>query len=199
MTSPYRVSAIVIAAALFLTSSPAFAQVYGTTGNISSPDATRVGILGGVEFEDDTGYGLRGDLELMPVMQIGNGNLKLLGSLAWTRFSEDEAGFDVTTNVFRFIPGIRLTFPMANTFGIYGDGGVGIYHARISQDEVVVPGFGTVGGDDDETSVLLRVAGGAYYDVSASMRVLGEVGYQPHFGDFDIDPVTLFGGVSFAF
>jgi hypothetical protein len=203
MTSPYRAFRIVIAAAVFLlTSSTALAQAtYGTTSNASSPDATRVAILGGVEFEDDNGYGLRGDLELMPVMQIGNGNLKLLGSLGWTRFSQDESGFDdVTTNVFRFIPGVRLTFPMADTVGIYGDGGVGVYHARFDQDEVVVPGVGTIGGDDDETSLLLRVAGGAYYDVSPNLRILGEVGYLPHFGDLDeLDPVTLFGGVSFAF
>jgi opacity protein-like surface antigen len=200
MTSPYRVSAIVIAAALFLTSSPAFAQVYGTTGNASSPDATRIGILGGVEFEDDNGYGLRGDLELLPLMQIGNGNLKLLGSLGWTRYSQDAVFGDITTNVYRFIPGVRLTFPMADTVGIYGDGGVGVYHARFDQDDVVVPGVGTIGGDDDETSLLLRFAGGAYYDVSPNLRVLAEVGYLPHFGDLDeLDPVTLFGGVSFAF
>lgn len=157
----------------------------------------RLGVLGGFEFEDETGFGLRGDLEFMPLAKVGEGTLKLLGSASWTYFSEDEFGIDTTANVFRFIPGVRLDFPLQDRLGVYGDAGLGLYHARVSVEGDF--GFGTIDEDDSETSLLFRFAGGGYYEVNDSLRVVAELGVLPHFGDFDITPVTLFGGVSFAF
>jgi hypothetical protein len=194
MKTPLRALRAVVVAATFSLAATASAQGAGTD------DAMRVGLLGGFEFEDETGFGLRGDLELMPLMTVGTGSLKLLGSVSWTYFSEEAGGIDVTTNVFRFIPGIRLDYPLQDQLGFYGDAGLGLYHARLSVDDVVIPGIGTVeGGDDTETSLLFRFAAGGYYELSPNLRAVAEIGLLPHFGDFDITPFTLFGGVSYAF
>lgn len=198
MTTPLRA---VVVAAMFLFAASASAQDGRTDATTTPADtAMRAGVLGGFEFEDDTGFGLRGDLELMPLSRLGNGTLKLLGIASWTHFSQDEGGIDATTNVFRLIPGVRATFPLQDRLGVYADGGLGIYHARLSIDDVFIPGFGDVDGrDDSETSLLVRFAGGGFYEVSETLRVVAEIGLLPHFGDFDITPFTLFGGVSFAF
>lgn len=198
MTTPLRILGAI--AATFLLASTASAQTTPTTTVAHTDDTRRIGVLGGFEFEDDTGFGLRGDVELMPLAPVGQGTLKLLGSVGWTYFSQGEGGVDVTTNVFRFIPGVRLSYPLQDKLGVYGDAGLGLYHARLSVDDVFVPGVGNVGGgSDSETSLLVRLAAGGFYEVSPSMRIVAEVGLMPHFGDFDINPFTLFGGVSFAF
>jgi hypothetical protein len=192
MNTPIRLSRAVVVAAMFLFTASASAQD-GTRGTYATDDVTRVGLLGALEFEDDTGFGLRGDIEAMPVARVGNGTLKLLGSVSWTNFGEDEGGIDVSTNVFRFIPGVRLVFPLENAVGIYGDAGLGVYHARAS-----IEGLG-LDESDTETSLLARFAAGGYYAFSPTMRLVAEVGVIPHFGDFDITPFTVSAGVSFAF
>lgn len=186
---------------MFLFAASASAQGARTGATTAPADgAMRAGVLGGFEFEDETGFGLRGDLELMPLAPLGTGTLKLLGTASWTHFSEDDGGVDVTMNIFRFIPGVRATFPLEDKLGVYADGGLGLYHARLNVDDVFVPGFGNVGGvDDTETSLLVRFAGGGFYEVSPQLRLVAEIGLMPHFGDLDITPFTLFGGASFAF
>jgi hypothetical protein len=198
MTTLLRASRAIVVAALFvLTTSAASAQDRTAAPAGPASDAMRLGVLGGFEFEDETGFGLRGDLELMPLAKVGEGTLKLLGSASWTYFSEDEGGIEATSNVFRLIPGVRLDVPLQDRLGVYGDAGLGLYHARVNVEADF--GFGTIDEDDSETSFLFRFAGGGYYEVNESVRVVAELGLLPHLGDFDITPFTLFGGVSFAF
>lgn len=186
-----RVCRALIGAALFmLTASTASAQGHATTGTTTTADnVRRLGVLGGFEFESDTGFGLRGDMEIMPLTTFGGGTLKLLGSVGWTYYSPSHS----SVNVLRFIPGVRYLHPLQDKLGVYGDGGLGLYYAHQSIDSF----YG--GGSDNEVSLLIRLAGGLYYEVSPSMRVVGEIGVMPHFGDLDITPFTLLGGVSWAF
>jgi hypothetical protein len=159
-------------------------------------NAFRMGVLGGVEFADENGFGFRVDGEY-DLMTLAEGvKLGAVGSLGWSNFSDDAFGIELSTNVFKLVPAARFTFPIADAFGIYADAGLGLYWARseIDSNNALIPS-----DEDDAFGLTLRGAGGAYYLVSDQLRIGGELGVNPYFGDFDETTFNLFGMISFRF
>lgn len=159
-------------------------------------DAFRMGLLAGFEFADENGWGLRVDGEY-DLQTLAEGvKLGAVGSLGWSNFSDEAFGIDVSTNVFKLVPAARFTFPLADAFGLYADAGLGLYWARTEIDSNN-PLFGS--DDDDAFGLTLRGAGGAFYQVSDQLRVGGELGVNPYFGDFDETTFNLFASVNYRF
>ncbi len=66
------------------------------------------------------------------------------------------------------VPAARVNWAIRPAYGAYGDVGVGIYRARAD-------GATHMGG-------VMRLAAGAYYELSPRIRVFAEGGARPHFG-----------------
>jgi hypothetical protein len=156
----------------------------------SSYQALRIGPLIGLEFADgDAGLALRGDAS-MPLSRLSpqvslDGVLSV--GLSW--FDDEDRRFDadVSTTIFKLIPALRLTVPLSPIVGIYGDAGLGFYYGSQEFD-------GGNAFDDDEDSgfgVGMRFAGGLFADVSPAVRLGGELGVNPYFGDFDETTLSL--------
>lgn len=182
--------------------SPALAQTARRAPPPSSSQASRIGPLIGLEFADgDAGLALRGDVS-MPLSRVSptvslDGVLSV--GLSW--FSDDDNGrfndVDVSTTIFKIIPALRLTAPLSPTVGLYGDVGLGFYYGSTEVD------FDGVGFDDDAEDsgfgVGMRFAGGLFADVSPAVRLGGEVGVNPYFGEFDETSLSLLFSAMFRF
>lgn len=172
---------------------PALAQSARRAPPPSSSQTLRIGPLVGLEFADgDAGLALRGDAS-MPLSRVSPSvSLDGVLSVGLSWFSDDNGRFDdvdVSTTIFKMIPALRLTAPLSPTVGLYGDVGLGFYYGSTEVD------FDGVGfGDDAEDSgfgVGMRFAGGLFADVSPAVRLGGEVGVNPYFGEFDETTLSL--------
>jgi hypothetical protein len=183
-----------LAVAILAASTPALAQA---TRRSPSPapstlQAPRIGPLIGLEFADgDAGLALRGDASvplsrLSPTVSI-DGVLSV--GLSWFEEEFRNSGFDVSTTIFKVVPALRLTAPLSPTVGLYGDFGLGFYYGSTEVDDF---GFAFDGdADDSGFGVGMRFAGGLFADVSPTVRLGGEVGVNPYFGELDETTVSL--------
>jgi hypothetical protein len=173
-------------------STPALAQTTTRRAPSSSSYQTlRIGPLIGLEFADgDAGLALRGDAS-MPLSRLSpqvslDGVLSV--GLSW--FDDEDRRFDVdvSTTIFKIVPALRLTVPLSPTVGIYGDGGLGLYYGSTEVDRGIA-----FGGDAEDSGfgIGMRFAGGLFADVSPAVRLGGEVGVNPYFGDFDETTLSL--------
>lgn len=150
--------------------------------------ATYIGGLIGPEFADgDTGLGLRFDGQ-MPITDLAP-SLRLDGvlSIGYSHFSESNRFFEVSTNILKLVPAARFVVPVAPQFGLYGDVGIGIYYASTNVEDR------QLGFDDDDSGggITMRFAGGAFFDVTERLRIGGELGVNPFFGDIDDNTVSM--------
>ena len=178
--------------------SPALAQTTRRSRQASSSyPASRIGPLLGLEFADgDAGLALRGDasVPLSRVSPTVNLDGVLSVGLSWFEDDDRRFGADVSTTIFKIVPALRLTAPLSPAIGLYGDFGLGFYYG--STDVDVGPAF----GDDFEDSgfgVGMRFAGGLFADVSPTVRLGGELGVNPYFGEFDETTLSLLFSVMF--
>jgi hypothetical protein len=162
-----------------------------------APDGgLRLGGLLGFEFGDgDTGLALRVDGE-MPVATLAP-NLVLNGvvSLGFSRFADETRDFRFTTNIVKVVPALRFVLKeIAPQFGLYGDAGLGLYYVNTNFRERPVNVFRS---DDSGVGIVMRFAGGTFYDVNDRLRIAAELGVNPYFGDFDQTTVTLLAALTY--
>jgi opacity protein-like surface antigen len=152
----------------------------------------------GFELGDADGFALRFDGE-MPFQKLSpQVALSFVGSLGYSRFSEEVGFIDASTNLFKIIPAARFTLPLNPQLDVYGDAGLGLYYFS-SSFEATVPGFGTVdAGDDSGFGFMLRLGAGGFYKVNPQLKIGAELGLSPYFGDVDTTNFTIMGGVMFA-
>ena len=169
---------------------PAAAQTTRRAPPPSSSQAVLVGPLIGMELDGDGGLALRGDA-VVPLSRLsGSATLDGVLSVGLTFFSDDNGRFgpDVDTTIFKVIPALRLTAPLTPTVGVYGDVGLGFYYGSTTVDSGT---FGDQSFDDDGFGVGMRFAGGLFADVSPRVRVGGEIGLNPYFGQYDDTTLSL--------
>jgi len=166
------ITGLVLAALLAV---PAAAQAQSKSGS-SSGSGIWLGGLFGLESGEESGAQLRFDAEV-PIARP-NPTLQLAGAgtLSYAWLSNDRG-------VFEIVPSARLNWTGSRQFGAYGDIGLGLYH--LSQH-----GF-------DDTGATMRFMGGAWYEMSPTVRFVGEIGLHPHFGDYDDTTFTLMVGAKF--
>lgn len=187
-------SSLVAAVILGLLAGAQAARAQGAPGGLGTNGATaralRVAGLAGLEVASgETGLGLRVDGEL-PIQPMGPSvELSAVGSLGYTRFSDtsstDSGDYSQATNVLRLVPAARFSMPLAPRLGVYGDAGLGLYWARTS---VETP-FGD--GSESGVGVTMRFAAGSGYDVTRQLRLGAELAWNPYFGDFSDDTLSV--------
>lgn len=164
-----------------------------TTG--SGMEGLSVGGFIGYETDDLSGLSLRLDGEL-PFQALGPQlNLSWVGSLGYSRLTEDEGGVEFTANILKIIPAARLTFPVNDQFSLFADGGLGLYYA--SWDVEYPAPFSALDFDDSEFSILMRIGGGAFYQLNPNTRIGASIEFDPYFGDFDQTTFIIQAGAMF--
>lgn len=156
----------------------------------------RLGGLLGFEFGDgDTGLALRVDGE-MPVSTLAPSiGLNGVLSLGFSRFADETRDFRFTTNIVKLVPALRFVLKdLAPQLGLYGDAGLGLYYVNTSWRERSINVFRD---DDSGVGIVMRFAGGAFYDVNDRLRIGAELGVNPYFGDFDQTTVTLLAALTY--
>jgi len=160
-----------VLAAVLLAPAAATAQTSG--GNTFS-----LGILGGAEFGEFSGFQLRADGEV-PIVRA-NPRLQVSGVL-----SLSYAGLEDDLSVLEILPAARLTYTASPQFGVYGDLGLGF--ARAAQ------------GDNSDTGATMRIGAGAFYQMNRQVAFPFELMIHPHFGDYNETTATLMFGAKFRF
>jgi opacity protein-like surface antigen len=157
-----------------------------------------VGGFIGYETDDLSGLSLRLDGELPFRALSPQVNLSWVGSLGYSRLSDDlGGGFDFVANVVKVIPAARFTFAVNPQLSIFGDAGLGFYYASWELD---VPSFfgGSTTVDDSEFSLLMRIGAGAWYQMNEKTRIGAMLEFDPFFGDFDQTTFIIQAGAMFT-
>lgn len=193
MSSAPRFATLALAALL------ALPGVASAQSRYSTQPSMRLGGLIGFDSGDLDGLALRLDGE-MDLQRISpNVMLVGVGSVGWSHLSDDLGyGYDVTNDVFTIMPAARLAVALAPQVGVYGDLGLGLYHASLEVD-VPDPFTGlrrTV--DDSATGLAMRIGAGAYFNIAPKVRLVGEIALHPYFGDYDDDTFTFMVGATFG-
>ncbi|MGC3997299.1 MAG: outer membrane beta-barrel protein [Anaeromyxobacter sp.] len=135
------------------------------------------GLALGVETGDLDGFQLRGDLEY-PVQRMAPQLVfAFVGSLNWSHLSEHSVDLDELG----FTPTARFLFEATPTIDLYGDLGLGLYYANLDWDT----------GDDSDVGLMMKLGVGVGFEVSPTVRLGGELGFRPHFGDYDDTTTSL--------
>jgi opacity protein-like surface antigen len=188
------------AASSLLAASPALAQ--GRAGMRGSA------LLGFEDGDGPAGLALRVDGELAQ-RPIGNGvSLSLVGSLGYSRFSDEGGAYDFfygydarweqSLGLLKIIPAARFTFGRHPRVHPYADAGLGLYHASWSYSGTTIvdvptyPYWAAVSDDfeDSEFGIVLRLAGGIAFEVSPGLSLGAELDVMPYVGDM-VDDTTL--------
>lgn len=180
---------------------PAVASAQRTAAKASRPAAgptegLSVGGFLGYETDDLSGLALRLDGEL-PFMALSpQVNLSWVGSIGYSRLTDDVGGADLVANVLKIIPAARFTFPVNPQLSLFADAGLGLYYASM---EVDFPApFNQFDTDESEFSLMMRFGGGAWYNVNERTRVGAAIEFDPYFGDeFDQSTFIIQAGVMF--
>jgi opacity protein-like surface antigen len=192
--------AVVLAALLVpaaATAAPARAKPAATASSGAGLQGLSVGGFIGYETDDLSGLSLRLDGELPFRALSPQVKLSWVGSLGYSRLSDDlGGGFDFVANVIKIIPAARFSFPINPQLTLFADGGLGLYYASWELD---VPDFfgGRSTVDDSEVSLLMRIGGGAWYEVNPQTRIGAMLELDPYFGDFDQTTFIIQAGAMF--
>ena len=172
---------------------PAAAHAQARRSSSAGDGALHLGLLLGPEFATgDTGIALRGDVEMGISHLAPNVRLDGVFSLGYTRFSFGERYGDYSVNLVRLVPAARFVFPVAPAVNLYADAGLGLYLGSASA------GVAPLRRDSESLFGLnMRFAGGVMFDVSPTIRLAGELGVNPYFGDVDDTTTTLMMGLQF--
>jgi Outer membrane protein beta-barrel domain len=126
-----------------------------------------VGGAFGLETTDGfSGYQLRLDGEV-PVARLSPKVLVSgVGTFAYSSLSHG-------TNVWKLLPAARFAVSATPVVDVYGDLGLGVYHAWNS----------AVGS----TGAVMRIGAGVDYLLNPNLKLWGDAALNPHFGDFGPD------------
>lgn len=159
-------------------------------------------LLGFEDGDGPAGLALRGDIELVQKPISPGVGLSLVGSLGYSRFSDDGGvydayyGFDdrweASLNLIKLVPAARLTFGRSQAVRPYVDAGIGLYYASWNLSESVYVGYPynqyvQQEYSDSETSILLRLGAGVTFQLSPGFSLAGEIGITPYLGDYPDD------------
>jgi hypothetical protein len=167
------------------TAAPAARPAAARTSTSSGMQGLSIGGFIGYETDDVSGLMLRADAEL-PFRALSPAvNLSWVGSLGYSRLSDDLGNdLDFTVNLIKIIPAARFSFPLTPEFSLFADGGLGLYYASWTLDT-----FDFFGGrrefDDSEFSLMMRFGGGGFFQVNETTRIGAMLELDPLFGDFD--------------
>lgn len=163
----------------------------------SSPvQGLEVGGFLGYETDDVSGVSLRLDGEL-PFQDLSpQVKLSWVGSLGYSRLSEDVPFGDFTVNLVKIVPAARFTLPLNPQFSVFGDAGLGLYYASWEIDQNI-PFFGNTKFSDSEFSIMMRIGAGAWYHVNQQLKVGAMLEFDPMFGDFDQSTFLVQAGAMF--
>jgi hypothetical protein len=185
----------VVLAALLAAPAVASAQARGTQrpAPARQPQSLSIGGWIGYEMGDFDGVQLRVDGEL-PFQQLTpQVGLSFVGSIGYTRASEDAFGLDVTVSRLKLVPAARFTLPVNPQLSVFGDAGLGIHYTSIDFDF----DFGGIDFDDSELSLLLRLGAGGFFQVNPRTRIGASIVIDPMFGDYDDTTFTLLAGLMY--
>lgn len=202
----------VLAAALAaLALAPAPAAAAPQAG--ASSGANRWAVLVGMEDGNGTtGLQLRGDLEFTQRPLSSVVGFAIVGSVAFSRFSDSggyvdyPTGYDLrwktSSNLLKGVASARFSFGRSAVVRPYVDGGVGLYYDGYSYSEPVYVGYPYYyvqqKYSDSDVGLLLRLAGGVQFQVSPGFALGVELGFQPYIGDHPDDTLTsLLGSATF--
>jgi opacity protein-like surface antigen len=156
-----------------------------------------VGGFVGYETDDLSGLTLRADGEMPFRALTPQVNLSFVGSLGYSRLSDDlGGGFDFVANVVKIIPAARFSFDVNPQFTVFGDAGLGLYYASW---EIDVPDFfgGRSTVDDSEFSLLMRIGAGGWFALNEKTKIGAMLEFDPYFGDFDQTTFNILAGAMF--
>jgi opacity protein-like surface antigen len=157
-----------------------------------------IGGFVGFETDDLSGLSLRVDGELPLTALAPQVNLSGVGSIGYSRLTDDLGfGLNATANILKFIPAARFTFPLNPQFSLFGDAGLGLYYASTTVEFVNPITGGKASVDDSEFSLMMRIGGGAWYQVNEQTRIGAMVEFNPYFGDFDQNTFLIEVGAMF--
>lgn len=190
-----------VAAAALLPASPARAQ--------GRAPVRGAALLGFEDGDGPAGLALRVDGELVQRPLSPTVGFSIVGSLGYTRFSDDGGAYDpfndidarweASLGILKFVPAARFTFGRSPTLRPYADAGLGLYYAsshfegsQVVTDPFVPPYVFNVPFevDDSEVGIMLRFAAGLAFEVSPGFSLGAEVGLTPYLGDLG-DDTTL--------
>jgi hypothetical protein len=168
------------------------AQGRGRAAPARGGGAHLAGLLGFESGFGDAAPALRvdGEWDLQP---LTTGRLGFVGSAGLTFFGDDDFGADLDVNTLKLSGAVRWTVPVAPELELYGDGGLGLYVASFSLEDQ----FGREVADDTELGLLMRLAGGLMFRASDRLRVGGELGINPYFGEIDDTTFSLMAALSY--
>jgi hypothetical protein len=201
-----HVRSLLVAALAALLAAPlaASAQARSAVRPASAPRSLAVGGWLGYEMGDLDGVALRLEGEL-PFQQLTPEiALSLVGSVGYSRLSDDlGGGFDITADLLKFVPAARFTLPVTPQLSLFGDAGLGLYYASVSVDTLdVVPGtfppqFRRREVSDSDVGLMMRLGVGGFFQVNPQLRLGGALVLDPMFGDYDDSTFTIQVGASF--
>jgi hypothetical protein len=143
----------------------------------SSSSGFTLGVLGGAEWGDASGYQLRVDGEV-PITRLSP-TVQVAGVL-----SLSYAGLEHSLGVFEIVPAARLNWKGSGQFGAYGDLGLGFAHASAHGSSA--------------SGATMRLGAGGVYEMNPKVKFLLEFAVHPHWGDYDQTTTTLLLGAKFA-
>ena len=144
----------------------------------SAQNRFSLGLLGGAEWGDLSGYQIRVDGEV-PIFRAAP-TLQLAGVL-----SVSYSGLENDVSVFEILPAARLIYTASPQFGGYADLGLGFARAD--------------GGGDAVSGATMRLGIGAFYQMNRQVVFPLELMFHPHWGDYDQTTTTLMLGAKFRF
>jgi opacity protein-like surface antigen len=144
-----------------------------------------VGGFVGYETADVSGVSLRLDGEFPFKVLSPQVRLSWVGSFGYSHLSTGSFdGGDFTANVFKFVPAARFTFPLAPQFSVTGDLGLGLAIVSATINFPSFVGFPGFSESHSTVNLMMRIGGGAWYDVNSKTRLGFMLEFDPIFGDF---------------
>lgn len=174
-------------------------------------ESWRMAVLVGLDLgEGDTAFKARADLETSLYRLAPRTMLSGLISAGYMRGGEDPPAqtlFGITTDakatsdVFELVPAVRVGYALLPRLGVHADAGIGFYYVSTSA-KVTTSGGGlpplSVSASDNGFGAVIRLAGGAAFEVSPNASVAAEVlGINWRRGDGSATTVSILMGVSF--
>lgn len=170
-----------------------------SSGSANVFDGLQLGGFVGYEADEVSGISLRVDGEVPFRALSPQVNLSWVGSFGYSRLAKDP----VTVNLVKIVPAARFSFPLSREVSLFADGGLGFYYASM---KVEFPAFGVPGtlfyepaftAKDSEFSLMMRIGGGAFYQLNEKTKIGAMIEFDPLFGDADLSTFLIQGGVMF--
>jgi hypothetical protein len=141
--------------------------------------ALAVGGFVGYETDDLSGLSLRLDGELPFTALAPQLDLSLVGSIGFSRLTDEQGVLDFSANILKVVPAARFSFAVQPKLTLFADGGLGLYYSSWTIENTRFGGQ----TDDGELGIVMRLGAGAWYAVNPNARVGAMIELDPYFGD----------------